>query len=87
MAMLHASTLESGCFIGMKACLMDGVFVESGAMVAAGALVTPGKRVRRGELWAGTPARYLRDLTPEEVDFFPRSALQYVELSKTYMEP
>ena len=36
MALLHACTLESGCFIGMKACVMDGAYVESGAMVAAG---------------------------------------------------
>jgi len=84
MALLHACTLESGCFIGMKSCLMDGAYVESGAMVAAGALVTPGKRVRRGELWAGTPARPLRDVTPEETEFFPLSAAQYVALARTY---
>ncbi|GEO36229.1 carbonic anhydrase/acetyltransferase-like protein (isoleucine patch superfamily) [Skermanella aerolata] len=87
MALLHACTLESGCFVGMKACLMDGAYVESGAMVAAGALVTPGKRVRRGELWAGTPARPMRGLTTEEIGFFPRSAAQYVELAATYRAP
>ena len=87
MALLHACTLESGCFVGMKACLMDGAYVESGAMVAAGALVTPGKRVRRGELWAGTPARPMRDLTAEEIEFFPRSAAQYVGLAATYRTP
>jgi carbonic anhydrase/acetyltransferase-like protein (isoleucine patch superfamily) len=87
MALLHACTLESGCFIGMKSCLMDGVYVEFGAMVAAGALVTPGKRVKRGELWAGTPARPMRDVTPEELEFFPRSAAQYVELARTYRTP
>jgi gamma-carbonic anhydrase len=87
MAMLHACTLESGCFIGMKACLMDGAYVESGAMVAAGALVTPGKLVKSGQLWAGVPARHLRDLTAEEIEFFPRSARQYAELSKTYLSP
>jgi len=40
--------------------------VESGAMVAAGALVTPNKRVPAGELWGGSPARKLRDLTPQQ---------------------
>jgi carbonic anhydrase/acetyltransferase-like protein (isoleucine patch superfamily) len=71
----------------MKACLMDGAYVESGAMVAAGALVTPGKRVRRGELWAGTPARLMRHLTPDEAEFFKRSAAQYVDLAATYRTP
>ena len=42
---------------------MDGVIVESGAMVAAGALVTPDKRIPAGQLWAGSPAKYRRDLT------------------------
>ncbi|MEI6559972.1 MAG: gamma carbonic anhydrase family protein [Rhodospirillaceae bacterium] len=84
MAILHACTLESGCFVGMKACVMDGACIESGAMVAAGALVTPGKRVKSGQLWAGSPARYLRDLTPEEVAFFPESASHYAALARDY---
>jgi carbonic anhydrase/acetyltransferase-like protein (isoleucine patch superfamily) len=84
MAVLHACTLEDGCFVGMKACVMDGAVVESQAMVAAGALVTPGKRVRRGQLWGGSPARLLRDLTPEELAFFPESAAHYAELGRSY---
>jgi len=86
MAVIHACTLESGCFVGMKACVMDGVHVESRAMVAAGALVTPGKRVRSGQLWAGTPAKYIRDLSAEELAGFPTLAAHYVELGRTYRE-
>src|SRR5690606_27614238 len=66
LALLHACTLEDRSFVGMKACVMDGAVVESGAMVAAGALVTPGKRVPSGQLWAGSPARPMRDLTEAE---------------------
>ena len=84
MALLHACTLESGCFIGMKACVMDGAYVESGAMVAAGALVTPGKRVRSGELWAGSPARPIRQLAEQDLAYFPVSAQKYVLLSRAY---
>jgi carbonic anhydrase/acetyltransferase-like protein (isoleucine patch superfamily) len=84
MALLHACTLESDCFIGMKACIMDGAYVESGAMVAAGALVTPGKRVLSGQLWAGSPAKFLRDLTPDEVAYFGKSADNYAALARTY---
>ncbi|KAF1852281.1 hypothetical protein Lal_00013677 [Lupinus albus] len=67
MALLHACTLEDGCFIGMKACILDGAYVESRAMVAAGALVTPGKRVTSGFLWAGSPARPVRELTEKDL--------------------
>ena len=84
MALLHACTLESGCFIGMKACIMDGAVVETGAMVAAGALVTPGKRVRAGELWAGSPARLVRTVSDTEQAEFSRLTTLYVDLAREY---
>lgn len=83
-AILHACTLEDGCFIGMGATVMDGVVVESGAMVAAGAVVTPGKRVGRGELWGGSPAKLMRPLRDDELAFFPVSAAKYRDLADTY---
>ncbi|HEU4827045.1 MAG TPA: gamma carbonic anhydrase family protein [Dongiaceae bacterium] len=86
MALIHACTLEDGCFVGMKACVMDGAIVESGAMVAAGALVTPGKRVKRGELWAGSPARLMRTLTEKELKYFSYTAQHYCELAASYRE-
>ncbi|MDX2112582.1 MAG: gamma carbonic anhydrase family protein [Alphaproteobacteria bacterium] len=76
-ALLHACMLEDDCFVGMRATIMDGAVVESGAMVAAGALVTPGKRIPSGQLWAGNPARYFRDLSPQEKAFIAISAENY----------
>jgi carbonic anhydrase/acetyltransferase-like protein (isoleucine patch superfamily) len=84
MALLHACTLEDGSFVGMKACVMDGVVVEGGAMVAAGALVTPGKRVKKGELWAGSPAKLMRPLSEKEIAYFAYSARHYAELAASY---
>jgi carbonic anhydrase/acetyltransferase-like protein (isoleucine patch superfamily) len=84
MALIHACTLEDGSFVGMKACIMDGVVVETGAMVAAGALVTPNKRVRKGELWAGSPAKLMRMLTPAEIELMPWTVDHYVERARTY---
>jgi carbonic anhydrase/acetyltransferase-like protein (isoleucine patch superfamily) len=85
LAILHGCTVEDGAFIGMKACVMDGAVVESGAMVAAGALVTPGKRVPKGELWAGSPAKFMRPLKPEEVAELTDSPARYAELAAEYM--
>ncbi len=84
MALLHACVVESDAFIGMGAIVLDEAVIESGAMVAAGAVVTPKKRVPKGELWAGNPARKMRDLTQADLDFFPVSADNYVRLSKEY---
>lgn len=86
-AVLHACRLEDNCFVGMGTTILDGAVVESGAMLAAGAVLTPGKRLPTGELWAGNPAKKLRDLTDQDTAFFPVSADNYVELAKDYMDP
>lgn len=85
MALLHACTVEDGAFVGMKACIMDGAVVEVGAMVAAGALVTPGKRIPAGELWGGSPARFMRKLTQDDRKHMDWSAANYVKLSRDYL--
>ncbi len=84
MAMIHGCTIEDGAFIGMKACVMDGVVVESGAMVAAGALVTPGKRVKSGEVWAGSPAKFLRAMSDEERTHLIEAPKRYAALAAEY---
>lgn len=83
-ATIHACLLEDGCFVGMRAIVMDGAVVEKGAMVAAGALVAPGKRVLSGELWAGMPAKKLRELTDEERAYMKESAEHYARLAQEY---
>lgn len=84
MALIHACTLEEGSFVGMKACIMDRAVVETGAWVAAGALVTPGKRVPSGELWAGSPARFLRAVTQEERRYLESLPAHYVRLAEEH---
>ena len=86
MAVVHGCTLEDGAFVGMKACVMDGAVVGSGALVAAGALVTEGKQIPAGQLWAGTPAKYLRELRGDEraamegaVDHYIQNAIDHRE--------
>ncbi len=83
-ALIHACILEDRAFIGMGATVMDRSVVESEAMVAAGALVTPGKRVPAGQLWAGRPATYKRDLNPEEIDYNFQTARHYRGLADDY---
>lgn len=85
MALIHACTIGDGAFIGMKACIMDKAVVEPGAMVGAGALITPGKVVKTGQLWAGVPARYVRDLTEDDKAHMAWSWPHYVRLSKDYL--
>ena len=85
-AIVHACTLENWSFVGMGATVLDGAVIETGGMLAAGGLLTPGKRIARGELWAGTPARKLRDRTGDEIAQFNHNAVHYAELARRYRE-
>ena len=58
--------------------------VEKGAIVAAGALVTPGKTVPSGQIWAGTPAKFLREMEEGEADFILQSANNYAALASVH---
>jgi carbonic anhydrase/acetyltransferase-like protein (isoleucine patch superfamily) len=87
MVLLHACEVQDDAFVGMHSTVLDGAVIESGAMVAAGALVAPNKIVRRGELWAGNPARKLRDLTEKDYEEFRRVVAGYVDLAKSYDQP
>jgi carbonic anhydrase/acetyltransferase-like protein (isoleucine patch superfamily) len=83
-AVLHACTLESGAFVGLGALVLDRAIVRSEGMLAAGAVLTSGKVVGAGELWAGNPARLLRELRPEERSAMGVNVLRYVALGKHY---
>ncbi len=83
-ALLHACTVEDDAFVGMGSIMLDGSVIESGGMLAAGATLTPRKRVPKGQLWAGSPAKMMRDLTPDEVAYFKISADHYVWLANQY---
>lgn len=85
-ALLHACILEDDCFVGMGAIIMDRVVIESGGMVAAGALVTPGKRIKKGEIWAGNPAKFFRMMTTEEAEFIAISEKNYTKHAEEYLQ-
>lgn len=60
--------------------------IEQGGMLGANGLLAPGKRIPAGELWAGVPARKVRDLTQEEIEFFKVSADRYADLAQEYVK-
>jgi carbonic anhydrase/acetyltransferase-like protein (isoleucine patch superfamily) len=72
--------------IGISATLLDGAHVESDAILAAGSVLAPNKRVRSGEMWAGTPARLARPLKDQERGFIAFNAPHYAGLARDYLE-
>ncbi len=76
-AIVHACTLHDRAFVGMGATVLDGAVIESDGMLAAGAVLAPGKRIGAGELWAGVPARKVRDMPADELLRNAHIALHY----------
>jgi carbonic anhydrase/acetyltransferase-like protein (isoleucine patch superfamily) len=84
MCVIHGCRLEDRAFVGMGAVVLDEAVIEGGAMLAAGALLTPGKRIPRGQLWAGSPAKFMRDLRPDEIAGHAVMVEDYVQLGRKY---
>lgn len=68
----------------MGAKVLDGAVVRRGAIVGGGAVVAPGTEIPSGQVWAGCPARYLRDVDPSESAFLAVSAHNYADLSREH---
>jgi carbonic anhydrase/acetyltransferase-like protein (isoleucine patch superfamily) len=66
-AMLQSCVVEDCAEIGAGAIVLEGALVEKNAKVGEGAVVHPGRRIPAGQLWAGNPAVYVRDLSKTEV--------------------
>jgi gamma-carbonic anhydrase len=83
---LHGCILKDLCLIGMNATVLDGATVEENSMVAAGAVVKQGFTVPTGKLVAGVPAKIIRDLTEDELAYFEKSAMHYVDYTTITIE-
>ena len=65
-AIIHGAKVEEGALIGMGAIVMDNAVVGRGALVAAGAVVLSNTVIEPGALYAGTPAKFVKMLDPEQ---------------------
>lgn len=81
-ACLHGCTVEDYSLVGIGAIVLDGAVVRKNSLVAAGALVPPNFEVPSGKLVAGVPAKIIRDLRPQEIDYFQESAFNYFEYAR-----
>ncbi len=86
-AIVHGCTIEDNVLVGMGAIIMDDCVVGSNAIIAAGAVVTKGTHVPSGTIFAGMPAKKIKDVSPElssgEID---RIANAYVMYSGWFKE-
>ncbi len=77
-AIVHGCTIEDKVLIGMGAIVMDGAVIETGSIIAAGAIVTQNTRVPAGTIYAGNPAKFLKNVSPDAAEVFMRTANNYI---------
>src|SRR5687767_11931260 len=66
-AIVHGCTLHDNTLIGMGAIIMDGAVVNSNTIIAAGTVVLEGTICKTGSIYAGVPAKKIKDIPPEMI--------------------
>ncbi|MCO4753851.1 MAG: gamma carbonic anhydrase family protein [Bacteriovoracaceae bacterium] len=84
---MHGCTVGEGCLIGMGSTLLDDCEIGDNCLVAAGSVVTPRKKFPPRSMIMGSPARRVRELTEEEVNFVKNHYKSYLGYSKEFMDP
>ncbi|MDH7637110.1 gamma carbonic anhydrase family protein [Sphingomonas oryzagri] len=84
MVMLHGGVVADRGFVGMGATMLNGARVEGDGMLGAGALLTGGKIVGARELWAGRPARFVRELDDAAIADMIAGTRRYAERAQQY---
>lgn len=82
--MLHGCTVGDESLIGIGAIVLNGVKIGRNCLVGAGSLVTEGKVFPDGSMIMGSPARVVRQLTPEQIQGLRKSAQHYMDNAQWY---
>jgi carbonic anhydrase/acetyltransferase-like protein (isoleucine patch superfamily) len=84
-AIIHGALIEDNVLIGMGAIVMDNAVVGTNSIVAAGAVVLENQIVEPNSVYAGIPAKKIKDLSPELQQFhINRTANAYVKYAEWY---
>jgi len=83
---LNSCTIGDGAFIGVGCYVGAGTTIAPGAFVAAGSIIPDGSNVPSGKVWAGNPAKFLRDLTAIERESLKEQHQEFIKLAEVYCE-
>jgi carbonic anhydrase/acetyltransferase-like protein (isoleucine patch superfamily) len=86
-AIVHGCEIQDNVLIGMGAIVMDGCVIESNTIIAAGSVVTQNTKVESGSIYAGIPAKKVKDI--DQSDFateIQRISSNYVMYSSWFKE-
>ncbi|WP_242082744.1 gamma carbonic anhydrase family protein [Aestuariivivens sediminis] len=81
-AIVHGCTIHDNVLVGMGSIIMDDCVIESNSIIAAGAVVTKNTRVASGSIYAGVPAKKVKDISEELISGeIHRIANNYIKYS------
>ena len=84
---IHGAKIRDYALIGMGAVVMDDAEVGEGALVAAGSVVLSRTKIGPHEMWAGSPAKFIKMVEPEKAkEMNQKIARNYLMYSKWYTE-
>lgn len=85
-AVVHGCTVEDNVLIGIGAIILDNAVIGANSVIAAGAVVLPGTIVEPGSIFAGIPAKRVKDITQEMKAVIQRTARNYPMYSEWFKE-
>lgn len=76
---IHGAKIEQNCLIGINSVVLDHAVIGEGSIIGAGSVVLQGTRIEPGSLYAGTPARRIKDVDPAQAkEMIEKIANNYV---------
>ena len=84
--MLHGCSIDDNSLIGIGAVVLNNAKIGNNCLVGAGALVTENKEFPDGMLIIGSPAKAVRELSPEMIKDMTRSSKHYVNNFKKFIK-
>ena len=87
-AIVHGCTIEDNVLVGMNALVMDNAFVGENSIIAAGAVVLENTVVAPGSVYAGIPARKIKDISQKQTrNLLERISQNYIKYAEWYRSP
>ena len=84
-AIIHSAKVGSNTIIGMGAILLNGVKVGENCIIGAGSVVTENTEIPNNSIAFGSPAKVVKQITPEHMHRIKKNVQDYVELNKKYL--
>jgi carbonic anhydrase/acetyltransferase-like protein (isoleucine patch superfamily) len=83
-SMIHGCTIGNGTLIGINAVVLNGAVIGKNCVIGANSLITEKKVIPDGSMVMGSPGRVVRELRPDEIEFFNSVAPFYWERARRY---